>query len=324
MKHDGVNEILLLRKPSINNQTILMNWNKTFLTLLCAGVLTISHAQTEHDAIMMNKKQWCNGFGYMHSAWNDYWEGTFKRDNDNIGSVTTQSFIYMTNYGLTNKLNIMASLPYVTTKASAGTLHGMKGLQDVSVYLKWKPVTLKYGSNKVSLLTVGGVSTPTSNYVIDFLPLSIGLGSTNITGRGIIDYQRGKLFTTLTGSYQWRSNVTLDRTSYYSTEIHYTNEVKMPNVAMYSVSAGLRSKYLIAEVMLNRMITLGGFDIRKNDMPFPSNKMNSTMIGGHVKYTLPFYTHLELTGDVNRVVAGRNVGQANTFGVGAYYIFGFK
>lgn len=272
---------------------------------------------------MMNKRQWCNGATYMYAQWNTYWEGTYKRTNDNIGRITTQSLMLMTNYGITDKLNIIAGLPYVWTNASKGTLHGMKGFQDASLYVKWKPLTANIGKGKFSLLAVAGISTPATNYVLDFLPMSIGLGATNFTGRLLVDYKRGIFFTTLSGAYVRRNNIKLDRNSYYTTEIHYTNEVAMPDMAMYDFSIGIRKKYLVAEALLSNMTTLGGFDIRKNDMPFPSNKMNSTSAGVHIKYTLPCFTHVELTGDAAYVVAGRNVGQATAFGVGGYYIFSF-
>jgi len=294
------------------------------LIIICSVCSSSSlFAQTEHDAIMMNKSQWCNGATYTHSHWSDYWEGTFKRNNANIGTITTQSVMYMTNYGICNNLNVIGGVPYVWTNASKGTLRGMKGFQDASLYLKWRPYTVKAGKGKVSVFAVAGVSTPLSNYVFDFLPLSIGLGSTNVSGRLTADFQRGIFFTTISGAYVRRSNVKLDRTSYYTTEIHNTDEVKMPDAALYNFSIGIRKKYLIAEALLNKMTTLGGFDIRKNDMPFASNKMNNTTLGIHAKYTLPSFSHIELTGDASYVIAGRNVGQAATYSAGVYYIFSF-
>ncbi len=71
------------------------------LTVLCMTT-TVTKAQTVDDGIMMNKKQWCNGLTYMHSSWNEYWEGTLKRDNLNLGTVTTQSMMLMSNYGITD------------------------------------------------------------------------------------------------------------------------------------------------------------------------------------------------------------------------------
>jgi len=295
--------------------------------LLCICALfsfRLTHAQTEHDAIMMKKDQWCNGATYMYSKWDTYWEGTFKRDNQNIGTLTTQAVMYMTNYGITDKLNIMGGLPYVWTKASAGTLHSMKGFQDASLYLKWKSYTTKVAKGDLSVFVVGGVSTPVSNYVIDFLPLSIGLGSTNLTGRALVDYQKGIFFSTISGAYVWRSNVKLDRTSYYTTEMHFTNEVQMPDMATYHISAGIRKKYVVAELLFTGMKTLGGFDIRKNDMPFPSNRMNSTAVGLILKYSFQSISGLEFTAGGNYVLNGRNVGQTRSGFAGVYYVFSTK
>lgn len=300
----------------------MLNKLKKSLTL---GIIVLlpafSTAQTEMDAIMMNRRQICNGFIYGHSSWNEYWEGTFKRNNENLGTVTTQSIMYMGAYGITNNLNIVAGLPYVWTKASAGTLHGMEGLQDVSLFIKWKPITRSFGKNKISLFTIGGISTPATDYVIDFLPMSVGLGSTNVTARGIIDYQRGKLSVTGSAAYIWRSNIKIDRDSYYDTELRLTNEVKMPNAANYQLRAGYRGKYLLAEALLTNWTTLGGFDITKNNMPFPSNRMNATAAGASLKYTFKKMPGLSLLAGASYTVAGRNVGQSASYSAGVFYAF---
>lgn len=295
--------------------------------IICAIMLcttSMSIAQTEVDGIMMNKNQFCNGLIYSHSSWDHYWEGTFKRDNANLGTVTTQSVMYMANYGLTNKLNVMVAAPYVWTSASAGTLHGMKGIQDLSMFLKWKLFNRKAGDGKIAVFAVGGFATPLSDYVIDFLPMSIGLGSTTLTARGIIDYQRKKLFVTASAAYNYRNNVKLDRDSYYDTEMHLTNEVKMPDMAQFQLHAGYRGKYLGAEAMLASMRTLGGFDITKNNMPFPSNRMNATIAGASMKYTLKQHTALSASIGAQYTIAGRNVGQATSFSAGLFYAFYFR
>jgi hypothetical protein len=281
-------------------------------------------AQTDMDAIMMNKKQFCQGLTYDYSAWDHYWEGTFKRDNANLGTVSTQMFMYMPNYGITNKLNIMASVPYVWTKASQGTLHGMKGFQDLSLSIKWKPVTKSFGKNQFSLFAIGGLSTPLSNYVIDFLPMSIGLHSTNLIARGMIDYRRGRFTVTGSATYTWRSNVKLDKDSYYDTELRLTNEVKMPNTNLYQLRTGYRGRYLIAEALLTNMTTNGGYDITKNNgQLYPNLRMNATMVGANIKYTLKSYTNLSVVAGGSYTVAGRNVGQSKGFYAGAFYVFYF-
>ena len=292
--------------------------------LLTVAIPGLVSAQTDMDAIMMNKKQFCQGLTYDYSSWDHYWEGTSKRDNANLGTVSTQMMMYMPNYGITNNLNVMASVPYVWTKASAGTLHGLEGFQDMSVVVKWRPYVTTIGENKLSFFVLGGVSTPLSNYVIDFLPMSIGLGSTNLTARGMVDFRRGRFTVTGSAAYIWRSNVKLDKDSYYDTELHMTDEVQMPNATQYQLRTGYRGKYLIAEALLTNFTTLGGYDITKNNgQLYPNLRMNATMVGANVKYTLKSFTHLSFIGGCNFTVAGRNVGQSRAFNVGAFYVFSF-
>jgi len=280
-------------------------------------------SQTELDAIMMNKNQFCNGLQYTHSSWKNYWEGELKRDNPNLGTLTTQSVMYMANYGITDNLNVMVGAPYIWTKPSAGNMSGMSGIQDISAFVKWRAYQQKIGKGKLSLFAIGGISTPLSDYVIDFLPFSIGLGTTNLTARAMVDYLIGKINITGSASYIKRSNTELDRNAYYDTELRLTNEIYMPDATLYQLRAGYRGKYLLAEGVLINWTTLGGFDITRNNMPFPSNKMNNTAIGAFFKYTIKQHTNLSFLASANFTVAGRNTGQANTYSAGAFYAFYF-
>ena len=160
------------------------------LICFCSFVLS-SKAQTDLDGMMMTKNNFCTGLMYSHSSWKNYWEGTFKRDNENLGTVSTRMIGVMGNYGVTDKLNVLFSIPYVQTKASAGTLKGMKGVQDLSLMVKWMPLEVKIGKGDFSLYGIGGISFPVTNYVADFLPMSIGLHSKNVSLRAMADYQIG-------------------------------------------------------------------------------------------------------------------------------------
>jgi hypothetical protein len=293
------------------------------LLFLIIGLLPAA-AQTDIDGIMMTRNNFCVGAVYGYSSWKNYWEGTRKRENLNLGTVSTQMVSVMGNYGLSNKLNILFGVPYVTTKASAGTLHSQKGFQDGSLWLKWMPVEKKIGKGDLSLYTLAGASVPLSNYVADFLPMSIGLRSKTFSLRAMGDYQVGKFFVTASGTYIFRSNVKIDRDAYYTTEMHYTNEVTMPDVLTFNVRTGYRDPRLIAEAFVDNMTTLGGFDITRNNMPFPSNKMNATRLGVYGKYELGMPQGLSIIASGNYVIAGRNVGQAATVSGGLFYILDFN
>lgn len=279
-----------------------------------------STAQTDIDGLMMEKDALCIGPMAGYSSWKNYWEGELKRENLNMGTVSTTLYSMMGNYGITSKLNVMFGLPYLKTKASAGQLKGLKGLQDLSIWVKWKGYSKKIGQGRLSLFAIAGYSLPASGYTADFLPMSIGLESKNLSLRGMADYQRGKLFATASYTYVRRSNIELDREAYYTTEMHYTNEVKMPDAAAINVRLGYRDKGSYAELILDNMITMGGFDITRNNMPFPSNKMNATRIAFNGKYSMPFKPNLSLTGGAFTTVAGRNVGQSTGFNAGIFYV----
>ena len=295
--------------------------SKKILIAAIALLPLLGMAQTDIDAIMMEKKALCVGPMYSYSSWKNYWEGTLKRDNENLGTVSTQMIGVMGTYGVSKKLNVLFGAPYVITKASAGTLHGQKGIQDLSLFVKYVPYRKKLGDGIFTLFAIGGFSTPLTNYVADFLPMSIGLHTSNLLARGMVDYQVNNLFVTGSATYVYRSNIKIDRTSYYTTEMHYTDEVEMPDMATFNLRLGYRSYHLIAEAVLNNMTTLGGFDITRNNMPFPSNRMNATTAGVNVKYTPAFVPQLSIVGGGNYVLKGRNVGQALTVDAAIFYAF---
>ncbi len=293
-----------------------------FLLLCCClAFCKIAAAQTPADALMIPKNYYCAAVMYDHSSWTDYWEGTFKRDNANIGKLTTNTYDFTGNYGITNKLDFLFTIPYVTTNASQGTLKGQHGVQDLALTLKWLPYLTEIGKGIFSVNVMAATSIPLSNYEPDFLPVSIGLHSTTFSGRVLANYQIGRFFAAAAGQYIERDDITLDQDSYYTTQLIYSNKVYMPNVTNFLASAGYRSLKLNVEAIVSQTTTHGGFDIRKNDMPFPSNEMNMTVAGGLLKYSLEGASGLELTAGGNYVLKGRNVGQSTDFFGGVLYVF---
>ncbi len=293
-------------------------------TLLVMTCSIVSKAQTDLDAIMMSKRQLCLGPAYSYNSWKNYWEGSVKRDNANLGTVSTQAFSLMGAYGVSDKLNIGFGVPYIKTKASAGILHGMNGVQDLSLFVKWMPIEKEWGPGTFSLYAVGGVSFPLTNYVVDYLPLSIGLRSKTAVARLMLDYQWNQLFATVSGTYVARDNIKIDRDAYYTDHLILSNEVDMPDASNFNFRAGYRSEKMIAEAVLNKWTTLGGFDITRNNMPFPSNRMNAFTAGFNFKYFVTAGHELSLIAGGSKVLAGRNIGESTTVYGGVFYILDFS
>ena len=297
---------------------------KKIIFILNIFITTNSFAQTEMDGLFMNKNLNCVGVTYTGTSWKNYWEGTFKRDNANLGNVTNNNVMLNNNYGITDKLNVIFTVPYIKTKATAGQLAGQKGIQDLSLYVKWAAKEKQFKKSLLKSILVGGVSIPLTKYTPDLLPLSIGMQSKTASLKAMVDFQQNNWFGTASGTFIYRGNVTLDRDTYYTTALHYSNKVAMPNAWNFNIRGGYRSETWIIEGILNRWITKGGFDISKNNAPFVSNKMNATTAGIHVKYETNFVDGLSFIADGNTTLAGRNIGQTSGYTLGAFYIMDFS
>jgi hypothetical protein len=295
-------------------------------SVLLASMRTPLHAQTIEDGLMMPKNNFCTGFVYMRDSWDEYWEGELKRDNGNVGTVTTQSVSWMGNYGITNRLNLIAMVPYVWTEASQGVLQGQGGFQDVTLAAKYnllETAFTKHGSLRT--IVVASAATPLGEYTPDFYPLSIGSASSRFSGRLTLMFQTRKgWFVHGTGAYTWRGNVTLNRASYFTDgRLQHSDEVAMPDVFDYAFSAGYTSPGLHVPISFTQQVTLGGDDIRRQDMPFVSNRMNASRVDALVMYYLPAPKNLALRVGGTYSVDGRNVGQATTLTAGLLYNFKF-
>ncbi|WP_421826236.1 hypothetical protein [Larkinella sp.] len=274
-------------------------------------------AQMPHDAIYMSKGSVCVAAMYGKSTWTDYWENSLKRSNSNIGTHTTQNVMLMPAIGISNRLNVILSLPYVWTETSAGNLLGQKGLQDLSGWLKYR--ILK--THGFSLHAVAGASLPVGNYVPDFLPMSIGLQCRTVSGRLIANYKHPKtgLYLNAHGTYLWRSNINVDRDAYQADDrVYNTNEVSVPNAYDAGLRLGILRKKWQTELWAERSSCTQGDYIRRHDMPFPTNNMQATTVGWYGKVQP---RNIGINARVGYVTDGRNVGQSTSFMVGVLYLF---
>lgn len=279
-------------------------------------------SQTETDGLFMAKNNFCGGLVAGFSQWNQYWEGSNLRINENIGTVSSKSLMMMGNYGINTKTNAIFTLPYIQNQASAGTLIGQQGIQDLNIYLKRELVAKNYQGWLSSLNGVVGVGLPMVNYVADYLPLSIGMKSQTATARLMLDVQKKQFFFTASVFGMARRNIQIDRDAYYTTKMIYSNTVQMPTINGYNIRTGWRKDpdhYI--EFVLDGMNTVGGFDIRRNDMPFPSNNMDAVRLGLNIKWGIPRVNGLGVIAMAGQTIAGRNVGMSQNAAAGFVYQF---
>lgn len=293
------------------------------ILLTAAITLQAAHAQSLRDGVFMNPKSLCTGFAFQHEEWSDYWEGELQRSNGNIGTISTNSVGLMGAYGLVEDLNVIFMMPYVWTNASAGTLTGMSGIQDLTVGAKYRTFDTEIAGGTLSLNAVVAGSIPIGDYSPDFLPLSIGLATQTLTGRLMLHYIHDStgLYANVSGAYTGRSNVTLDRPSYYDDGVlHFSNEVPLADVTEFYATLGYDDDTFRAEGFFHMQNTVKGSDIRRQDMPFVANRMNFSKVGAMAQYRMSNWL-FQLNGDYT--LAGRNVGQSFSAAAGIFYTFNF-
>ncbi len=292
--------------------------------MLMISCVAMGQAQTPTDAIMMSNGQICIAAIYGHDSWDEYWEGTLLRENGNIGTFIRQSIMPMVALGIGDRFNVIAALPYVFTKSSGGYLKGEKGFQDLGLWLKATALDAHTEPGHLTIHAVAGVAIPVSKYVEDYAPYSLGLGCADLSFRGIFQYKlhAGPYLRGQAG-YHVRGNANIERDYYYTTHGVYSGVVDMPNAMTYGITLGswfLQDMFKV-EAMYDGMNTLGGFDIRRQDAGFPSNKMIFTRIGGGFQ-VFPGQSGLGVLGSVHQVLTGRNVGKNLSFNAGLTYQFG--
>ena len=295
--------------------------SRTLRWLILAMVSALpAAAQTFELGSMEPRRTLSVGVLYAHDSWDEYWEGTLKRSNGNIGTLTTQSVTMMTGYAVTDRLGLIAALPYVWTRASQGVLHEMSGFQDLAFGAKFRLLSSRPGRLGTFGASIAAVAAlPTTDYTPDFYPLSIGTAGRRAAGHLALDFRSNTAwFANASASYMWCSNVRLNRSSYYTDgQMYLTNEVVMPNVVNYTLNTGVELGRLRIPVSLVQQRTLGGGDIRRQDAPFVSNRMDFVKLGGGLMYELP--KNLSVSLGAARILTGRNVGQSTTFTSGLAY-----
>ncbi len=294
----------------------------TFISILFLCVVV--NAQTPTDAIMMTKGEMCIAAIYSHDSWDEYWEGTLLRTNGNIGTLTRQSISPMAIVGLNDRINFLVALPWMKTESSGGYIKGVSGLQDMGFWLKGKPLDSKLGPGDLTIHGTAGFTFPISNYLEDYGPYSLGLGCTDLSLTGILQYKLDMgLYLRGQAGYHWRGNSKIERDYYYTTHSNYSDQVDMPDAITWDATLGiwLFDSSLKIEATYGGLNTQDGFDIRRQDAGFPSNQMINTGYGGGFQYYLPGLQGFSVIGAFHQVSTGRNVGKSMTYTGGIAYFF---
>ena len=99
----------------------------------------------------------------------------------------------------------------------------------------------------------------------------------------------------------------------------------MPDVFDYTLRAGYMRGAVAVPISYSQQNTLGGGDIRRQDMPFVSNRMNFSKLDAMAHVHPAQARGPGLPGSAPaRILTGRNVGESTTLGAGLMYTIHFS
>lgn len=285
------------------------------LAVTTFGYVNTAHSQSPISGFMQGKGKGNVSISYSSEKYDEVYFIPEKVDGVPVFNETkiSSTSIYAT-YGITDQVDVVLVLPYVTAKGSAtqevltnlGLENERKGFQDVSVFVKYSPFNFDFGSSSLRLIGALGLKTPLSNYKVEegFQSIiAIGNRSTTVstTGMAMIRMDSG-LFASaqLAGNYA-------------------SNDV--PNSYATELKVGYAARLFYGDIYIANQKSTGGVDIFGEGFAgyFPITKVNYTKIGLDL-YT-PIYQDIGVSAGASTLVAGRNIGKSTGFYGGLVYKF---
>jgi hypothetical protein len=234
---------------------------------------------------------------FTTEGYDQFWAGETKVDPPaGLGEVDTQSVTLWGRYGFTDRLAVIANLPYVDTEGDGFAGLEDSGVSDLTALLQARLVDFGGGH---TLTGAAGVRTDVGDYEGD-APVSLGDASTDLLLRLVYQFQSGGFYLSQQVGYDSRSDEVPDGVPLH-TEVGYTFGRTTVN--------GFYTRY----------IADGGTDIGDPGFTFPSNQEEYERVGGKAYVRLG--GGFGLSAGAYTTLDGRNTGDATGVSVGGVVTF---
>ena len=274
------------------------------LAVTTLGYVNTAYSQSPISGFMQGKGKGNVSLSYSSEKYNEvYLVPDFVDGVPIFNEVQISSASLYATYGITDQLDVVLSLPYISAEgdASQAVLNNLNyenkrsGLQDVSVFVKYNPFYFDYGSSSVRLIASVGVKTPVGNYDENEglqSIIAIGNRSTTVSAIGLAMFKMDSGFFA-TG--QFGGNFA-------------TNEV--PNSYISELKLGYAVSKFYGDAFLANQFSTSGVDILGEGFQgfFPATRVSYTKIGVNL-YT-PIYKEFGVGTGISTLLAGRNIGKA--------------
>ncbi|NRS89490.1 hypothetical protein HNQ02_002421 [Flavobacterium sp. 7E] len=285
------------------------------LAVTTFGYINTAHSQSPISGFMQGKGKGNISISYSSEKYDEVYFIPEKVDGVPVFNETkiSSTSIYAT-YGITDQVDVVLVLPYVTAKGSAteevltnlGLENERKGFQDVSVFVKYSPFNFDFGTSSLRLIGALGLKTPLSNYKVEegFQSIiAIGNRSTTVSTTGMAMF---RMDSGIFASAQLAGN-------------YASNDV--PNSYATELKVGYAARLFYGDIYIANQKSTGGVDIFGEGFAgyFPITKVNYTKIG--IDLYTPIYKEIGVSAGASTLVAGRNIGKSTGFYGGLVYKF---
>lgn len=226
-----------------------------------------------------------------------FWVGTRKVEDPGIGRYRTDSAALWMTYGITERLALVANVPYVEVDGDGPANFTDGAAQDLSLLITARLASS--GDARHGLLASAGLRTPMSDYEAD-QPVAVGDGTTDALLRLVYQFATGPWYLSQQVGFDLRGEDAPDGFPLY-TEVGRS-------LGRFTVSLF----HLLA-------IADGGTDIGDPGFTFPSNQEEVQRAGAKLYARVSDRWGLAVAGFTT--VDGRNTGDSD--GVSAALVAGF-
>ncbi len=278
--------------------------------------IAVGYSQSPVSGFLKQKGKGAVSFSYSSEKYNEVFLVPAKIDGVPIFNEVQNTAINMNaNYGVTDKFEVVLSLPYIKSEgkgeeaflAANGFDNKRSGIQDASLFLKYKLYSKKMSVSTFDFLVSLGVQTPVGSYKVDeSLQSIIAIGNKSTKGTALaiahIKFDNGLFLTGQTG-YRIATN-------------------RVPNAFLSEVKLGYAGNHIYTDLWFAvQNSSAKGVDILQTgfDGFFPATQVNYSRIGANIY--APIYMGFGVNVGVNSYVAGRNLGKSSGYTAGLVYNF---
>ena len=267
--------------------------NAFWIVLVSFVFSTGTYAQGVIDGFMTGAGKTELALSYSHEKFSSFWKGNRLIYRD--WRYITRSTSLYGSHGITEDLDIVVNLPYISASVA-----GKKatGLQDLGVYLNYRAYDMPLYRANLQVIGSFGIQQPMSRYENTEMPY-IGHRSTNVDMRAVGQYK-------------------MDNGLFAMAQMGYTLKVgPTPNTTSMVARVGYAANDYYVDAWIDKQKGYNGTSF--NETEFYKTAMS--YVGAGVTAYTRIYKGLGATLSIGSTIKGKNVGRAARLSTSVVYKF---